>query len=496
MVSTPPPSGRSRRGARVLLGAALAWVVALHGSLIWLEATAGVSGPRLLWGDEVRYQGEADQRLRGETPEPNLLWPPFYSRFLAWVEGSGAWAGLPPRVAVSLAQTLLLVLSAALGAAVARELGARPGAARAVGFLLLGFPPLAAYAHYLWPEVLHLTLALGAVWVLFRRRESLLWMPVLGVLLGLALLTKSLLGPVLPLMLAPVVGAGPWRQRWLRLAVVLLALGGTLAPTLMHHHGTTGRWMIADSSSFNAWLGLNDRSRKSYEDGVTEKVYQRYLESGRTFTERDAAMRHRITSLVDRVGVRALLRVQLERQYFRLLDKDSILTDQLPGGVVHQRGGGYREPPPALAGALRAVSYGLHAWILAASALVLVLVVFPELVPTRLQGARSRLPFLRGGAALGLALSPRQRRWWVGLGMFLAYNLAIFLVLHVKSRYRIQVLPVLFLLTAVGTEAAVRAFDGEAPNLSRASPWLWGLGAAGAALLLFLAFAGPWLGPL
>jgi len=90
------------------------------------------------------------------------------------------------------------------------------------------------------------------------------------------------------------------------------------------------------------------------------------------------------------------------------------------------------------------------------------------------------------GAALGIATVPvENRRWLVVAVLFLAYNLALFLVLHVKTRYRVPLMPVLDLLAA----ATAAWWWTRRP---RRGPATWGAGAVVAALLLYLAFGGRW----
>jgi hypothetical protein len=175
--------------------------------------------------------------------------------------------------------------------------------------------------------------------------------------------------------------------------------------------------------------------------------------------ERDRILGEKIAERFRERGVPAILRDQLGRQYFRLFDKDSFLTDQLPGGAIANQGRGYRDPASAVAFVLTAGSFLLYAWILAF------------------------------GAAGVVLISPSGRRWlWIPL-TFLAYNLAIFLLLHVKTRYRIPIMPVLIVYAAMTT---TEALAGRI-RVDRVRPWRC-VAAAGLALLaLFLAFGGGWL---
>ncbi len=178
--------------------------------------------------------------------------------------------------------------------------------------------------------MLHLALFLGALFLL-RRDGSRLWPAIVaGLLLGIALLTKSLLTGFLPLLLLIGFFAAERRRRWPRLAVLLAALLLTVAPTPSRNHAATGRWVIADSSTFNLWVGLSDVSRQSHARGVAWPELQAWRASAPTFGERDALLRGRIRALLAEQGLPATLARQLGRQYFRLFEKDSYLTDQLP----------------------------------------------------------------------------------------------------------------------------------------------------------------------
>ena len=430
--------------------AAVLLAVALQALLFAMDTWPA---PRALWGDEIMYADLARRLAAREPAHIDFLWPPAYPRFLAGLMVLGGGSFLLARCV----QVALLGLSALLLRDLSlRLVGSRLAADVAAALLVLD-PQVAGFAHFLWPEVLHLFLFLAALWILVARADRPPWLALLGLVLGLALLTKSLLGPFLPLLLLPVVvGAG--LRGLARVALVAAAIAVTLTPTVIANARSGGPF-IADSSRFNLWVGLNDRSRKDLVDEVVGREYQRYLRSGETFAERTDALEGKIRALVRERGVRRILRAQLARQYFRLLDKDSFLTDQLPDGAIGRQGYGYRDTPRPLAALVRGWSYVLYAVILAA-------------------------------AALGLAVDPpRGRSWRWALVGFLAYNLAAFLFLHVKSRYRLAFLPVLDM--QAGAFAAWCARE-RAPFRSPSSA-AWAASAAAAALALFLAFGGPLL---
>ena len=422
---------------------------ALQAVLFALDTAAR---PRALWGDEIMYADLARRLAAGEDARIEPLWPPAYPRALAGLLALGGGSFLLVRCV----QVALLGASALLLRDLAARLTGSAAAGTVAAALLLLDPQVGAFAHFLWPEVPHLFLFLFAAWILVARGDRPAWLATAGVVLGLALLTKSLLGPFLPVLLLPLVLGAGLRGAG-RAALVLVAAAATVAPTAVDN-ARRGAPLIANSSLFNLWVGLNDRSRKDMVDEVVGDEYQRYLKSGDTAAARAQVLDARIRGLVRERGLSSLLRAQLGRQYYRLLDKDSFLTDQLPGGAISRLGYGYRGAPPAAAALLRTWSYALYAAVLVA-------------------------------AALGFAVAPPRGPWHRVLVAFLVYNAAVFLVLHVKSRYRVAFLPVLYLQAG--------AFAGWclAARGSRASPSrvAWAASGAGAALALFLAFAGRFL---
>jgi hypothetical protein len=359
-------------------------------------------------------------------------------------------------VGVILVQTLLLFIAAAVfGDLVVRWTGRRTAGVAAF-LMMAGFPPLAAYCHFLWPEVLHLVLAMVVLWVLVVRRESLPWLMLGGIALGLALLAKSLLGPFLPVLLVAAFWGDHGRLRWVRIGVFVAAVAVVIGPVIGLQYRRIGVPVIADSSAFNLWVGLNDRGVKSFEDPIVAKEYRDYCAGEGTFAERNARLIRRSRNLVRDRGLGAVLKTQVRRQYFRLFDKDCYLTEQIPGGAGFSQGSGYGAMGQTTAAVVRVVSYGAYALVLLT-------------------------------APLGFLMWPWARgRWPRVLLLFLLYNLCLFLFLHVKSRYRIQLLPVFFL----GSSGAVAWFESglhQGFHLGGSRVRL-GVAALISALLMWLAF--------
>jgi hypothetical protein len=280
---------------------------------------------------------------------------------------------------------------------------------------MMCFAPLAAFAHYLWPEVLHLTLFVVLLWVLSQHPHSLRWSAVAGLCLGLALLTKSLLGPFAVVLLVGAYSGDRSCRSWAGAAVVAVVAVATMAPVAIGQHERLGRLMIADSAGFNLWVGLNDRGTKSFEHEFVAQAYREYLESGLPFHEKNKEYRDRSVAMIRERGLGRVVLEQFKRQYFRLFDKDSYLTEQLPGGAAVLQNVGYREVPDWSAGFWKSLSYLQYALLLAL-------------------------------APIGFLLGPlRGRRWPRIMLVFAVYNLGLFLWLHTTSRYRIQMLPIAIL---------------------------------------------------
>ncbi len=456
------PTGGAVARVALTLGALAA---ALQAILFALEK--GGAG-RHLWGDEVLYLTAARRLLGGAPSDLDPLWPPLYPHFLAALGVS--------HVAVEIAQTLLLVATALLLADLARrtyggEEHSADLAGALAGSLLLLDPQVAAFSHYLWPEIVHLFLFVAALWGLVRihvqlaaaggeggppARLPLGDMALLGVAFGLALQAKSLLLPFVPILLVPALRRLGLRRGALCALVAAVALAATLSPTLLASVREGIGFRLADSSRFNLWVGLNDTSRRNLVGEIVGHKYDLYRKSAPTFPERNEILDLKIRRLVLREGWPKLALRQFERQPFRLFDRDSFFTDQLPGGAIVAEGHGYRDVPTGLAAPLRAGSIAIYVAILLAAVVGI---------------ARGRAAWAPAAAAFRPVL----------LG-FLAYNLLLFLALHTKTRYRIQMMPVLDLFAAFGL---VGFWQGV--RLSRRST----VGALAAALLVLgLVFGG------
>lgn len=427
-----------------------AWVTAVIGVVTWLYWAPPA---KLLCGDEGTYMFAARDLLATGRAGLDLLWPPLYPHVLA---GLLAVAGGSLIAVQALQLGLLLVAAALLHDLTAHLTGSRTAGAIAA-FLLLADPTMAAFTTYLWPEILHVFLFLAVLWILIRRRDHRGWLALAGLALGLALLTKSVLGPFAPVLVLPLLLRGPRGRSLASAALVAVVAAAVVSPVAVANGLRRGAWVVSDSSRFNLWLGLNDVSRRSLEGDIAGAEYRRYLASAPDFRGRNDVLEAKIASLVRERGVPEVLRAQLGRQYFRLLDTETYLTEQLPGGFLHQTACGYGPATASLAAPVRLYAYGFHAMLLVAVAL-----------------------------AVALTAPWRERAWLRVVLAFLAYNLLVFLVLHVKSRYRLQFVPFLDLFAGAGLAAAWARLRRS--DTSKVSGLRIAAAVALAMLLLFLAF--------
>lgn len=412
------------------VGAAVMWVALVHTVLWWLGR---FPVPRILWGDENGYLDSAMRLLAGDPgwwPEP--LWPPLYPQFLAGL----LWFGGGSLTVVVLVQTALLAAIAVLLGDLTRRLCDSRAAGVAVAVMTLGYPPLAAFGHYLWPEVLHLFLFSALLWLMVVRAKSRRWCAIAGIVLGLALLSKSLLMPFIPVLLVTMVWGSRPGHAALRAGLVLVTAAATVAPTLIANANRTGTPMIANSASFNIWVGLNDVGRRSFRHDVVWPEYQRWEASADTYADRDRILQSRIRQLIRDRGWFEVFKDQVSKQYFRLFHAGCYLTDQLSaGGAQRLSNAGYIGAGPVVSRVVKVVTVATILLLFAAAPAGLIL----------------------GGCC--------SRRWIRALLLFVLFNLAIFFWLHVKTRYRIQMLPAAF----VGVGCLVAWVEaGFRPRPSRA----------------------------
>lgn len=448
-----PPHGTKQSRVRPawLWATGMAWAL-LNLALLWIYySPAG----KILVGDEFDYNQRALALLAGKPMPELFIWPPGQAWFIALVyRVFGAHV-----LAVQLVQTAALALCAILLVRLWKTLD-DGRAAFAAGALFLLNPGTLAHAHWLWPEVTHLACLLGALALLLTLHgRPRLRAFLAGLLIGLALLFKSLLGGFWPIFLLFFLGRGKRGMSYAWLAALAFVAGLLLAvsPALWKGQRETGRPLIADSSLYNLEVGIRDRSRSDYIDEAGLPALTAFLESAPTPQQRNAMALDRIRSVIAERGVVSVIAEQLGTQYFRLFNAKTLLVSQLPGPACAGHLGAYGQS--ALTTPLTALTYLTHS-------VTLIL------------------------GAFGIVLWRRwQRPLAAFLALFLVYQLLLYAGLHVMQRYLFQMLPVLcgfagsFLVAAIDRERASAVLvQGR---------WRIALGAVLALVLLGLAWLGP-----
>lgn len=490
----------ARRRARTITFVVL---FVLSQALLWYAYYG--HGAKALIGDEQGYQARALAILAGGAWIPGTIWPPLQPLLLAAVYALfGAHL-----LAAQIAQTVLFVACAALLRDLWRHLGGNVAAANTAAALFLLNPAIAAYAQWMWPEIPHLFLVLAA-FCLLARQPSRPHAFLAGCCIGLAILAKSLLSVFWPVFLIAFLR----RQRPHVLvqpaAVFVLGLALTTGPALIHGWRAFGRPMIADSSVYNLWIGLTDQWRSDYVADMGGVTLPEFLASGATPAQRNAVYMAKLRDLVARRGIARVLVAQLGRQYFRLFSAKTSLVSQLPGPVCAGHLSVYRTPP-WLSGMLIALNDGFHALLLAAAAFGVACwhwrLTFSRATPAG-DTLCSQVLCLKGKAS-GQSPPSLVKRLWALVVLFIGYQLGLMLLIHVKARFLLPMTPFLcgfagsFLAALrerrpAGTPAATpllasgdKSVAAIAASVMRLTPPRLVPGALLAALLLFLAFAGP-----
>ncbi len=450
---TQPASGVfSRRRPWLWLGLAV-WLL-LNFALIWIYYHPGL---KPLVGDEFDYHRKALALLAGQPVVELFIWPPGQTWFVAGIFGLFGSHIL----AVQFVQTVMLAACTALLIRLWKTID-NPRAALLGGAIFLLNPATLAYAHWLWPEVPYLTCLLGALTLLltFSARPRLRAF-LAGLLIGLSLLLKSLLGGLWPLFLLFFLSRkqGRFSFAWLSAAAFVGGLLLATFPALWKGYVETGAPLIADSSVYNLHIGILDRHRSDYVDEAGLPALTTFIESAATPKQRNAIALDKIKVLVAERGFFSVLGEQLGTQYFRLFSAKTLLASQLPGPRCAGYLGAYG--PSALTKPL--------AWLAAASHTALLVL-----------------------CAFGLAMWRRwQRPFAAFCAIYFGYQLALFLGLHIMERYFFQMQPLLSGF-AGSFLAAVTQRDDSTSALSF-SRWRLLAGSLLAAILLGLAWLGPWL---
>ena len=222
---------------RLLLGIA---TLALLGLAVRVWYALAVAGDAPLVGDGVEFHGlanvVADGRgfvtpivLPGQEAAATAHKPPLYPLALALVSALGGSGYAAHQIASAVMGTGTVLVLGLLGA----QLAGRRAALLAAG-LAAFYPAFVATDASLRSDSLYSLLIALALLAAYRAREqpSAARLAQLGVVIGLAALTRSEALLLLGLLAAPIV----WRaggRRWARLGIVVAACGLVLAPWLI-----------------------------------------------------------------------------------------------------------------------------------------------------------------------------------------------------------------------------------------------------------------------
>jgi 4-amino-4-deoxy-L-arabinose transferase-like glycosyltransferase len=401
--ASPSPEDPRRVGLLVL------FLAALFVRLLFLVLEPQT---RLL-GDERTWIALGLQRVAAPPVSFNplrsslIFYPPLHPYLIGAV--NALFGGLTAvKVLQALFGALLVPVVARIGT---RAFGARAGFAAAL--MTAFYPTLIWYSVHFWSEPLFVLLLW---WGLERVLASDApgehrTVAVGGLILGFAALTREPPLYFLPLLAAWVLLRDGWRKP-ARAVVLVLAALTVVAP-----------WTLRNAVRFDAFIPVSTMGGRALWEGNTERPRDHI------YAEYDAVGRAEGPAAQHRHAVREGLRALWERQPGWLLDKavheipDLLTPDNMP--LVHINKRGYGRPRTTVAWGVAAVT-----------------VVPYLLVMTLFVLGLARLTWSRPKALLLL---------------FLGFYVAIHVVVHGHHRFRIPMLPGIFVIAASALPGATSA---------------------------------------
>lgn len=327
-----------------------------------------------------------------------IFYPPLYPYFIAV-----PWALFHTLEAVKWAQ---VVAGALLVPAVGRVGGLAFG--RRAGLLAAGiaafYPDLVWFAAHFWSETVFLVLLWWAMERLVSAdaRGSARTAAAAGLLWGLAILARETILYLTPLAAAWLLWRAPRPAGGTRAAAFALCAVLIVAP-----------WTIRNWIAFRAFVPVATSGGLALFQGnarlTRQEVYDRYEAVHGRIEQYRFARAEGWKAIRDRQPAWAL--EKLRDQMPNFWEADSL-------ALIHIKRGAYGPVPPAVA---------------VAAALV---ILVPYLA-------------LLAGFVVGVALLPLDRTRGLLLGLLLCYN-ALHVATHGFARYRLPVMPVLFLFAAAG----------------------------------------------
>ena len=449
----------------IALGARLAWVIVFRDLGLGLDdmfqydmlARSLAAGQGFRWyrpPDLERIAGliGIDPATITVPPEgiASTFRPPLYPAFLALIYLCAGWE--QRLLAARGAQAALTASLAPLTALLAHRLGVKPRGAVIAGAILAVYPLLTLYPLTLLTENLFWVLTLSSVMALLhaaargRRRDY----AVAGVILGLAMLTRSVIAAFLPLAAG---WTGKRGRNGARGALILssIALGVTLPWAIRNSHLTGRPVFIETSLGYQLFIGYYP----GYNGYFTAEVAIQPLKIIND-AERDRWALQQTLNFIRAAPLQTPLLILYKWGYFWGLEKRGLIyfysngffgylppyvllpllaifilppvvvvTLALPGMVCPPSGG--RHPPPATTTPSDAYAAGWELCLLFTGAYIL-----PHLITI----AEDRfhltlLPYL--AACAGHAWSARaeinhclrtdRRRYWLIIGLLVSFGL-------------------------------------------------------------------------
>ncbi|HEX6202903.1 MAG TPA: phospholipid carrier-dependent glycosyltransferase, partial [Thermoanaerobaculia bacterium] len=341
--------------ARRLGWAAVAWIALVDAALWWIYYRPA---PKELFLDEWQYFWNSESLLLGQSGNPYLIWPPAQGELLAALRR--ALGDLAPAIlAMQLWHTVLVLGVAVIAGDLARRVSGSRTVGAAAGLLFLAHPSMLAFSQYLFADSPYLAFLLLSVWlpVRFRGRpRASPWAAAAGgAAWGTSLLFKSAGAYAWPLWLlvlrppAPLRPLRGWLPRLALHAALFLAVGMAVTlPARLDSWREHGEWVIADTSVFSLWVGVNEKWRSDVyldENGI---MLGEYLASAESPAERREIYRRKVRERVAERGLWAVFVEKVALQPYRLLSAKTNFVSQLPGPACRGHLPSYEEPRPSL----------------------------------------------------------------------------------------------------------------------------------------------------
>lgn len=211
--------------------------------------------------------------------------------------------------AAQIANVILGVVTVWLAYDLVRRIFGIPAALWA-GLFAAGYPMLVFYTGHLLsetPTIFLLALALWLIW--WARSRSLIWHFILGIVLGLAILTRQVMLPVAGLLvlwvaLSPRVPRFDL-SRFLGVILTLIAIASTLTPWVVRNYRLTGEFVLLTSQGGTSlWAANNPLADGTGVGGKWLKIPEL---GALPESERGAAYQHRAIQYILEDPVRFVL---------------------------------------------------------------------------------------------------------------------------------------------------------------------------------------------